>query len=304
MLSTDLNEYVSVTTEDYEHCIDVLEHDFSLSDVAGTIRFHHLKCDGNGRPMVKALAEMLYEYIIYYCIASRNRPEALTAKQAARLTNEARKLFRHPDLKEGQEDTTGEAGEALLYFLTEAVLQAPQIVAKMELKTNHSDEVKGSDGIHAKWNNEEKIVDFYFGESKLYKDPYSAISSAIKSISQFHNVAMYKHEFAIATKHFKYANDEIKSQLKDLIRGGEISTGARINHACLIGFDWDSYKSVSPSEMKKDIKKLLLKDGANITSNLNKKLADFEHKYLRFDIFFLPFPSVAEFRKAFNMALD
>lgn len=304
MLDTTLNDYVAVTTDHYAQCIDVLEHDFALDEVLGNIRFHHLKCDGNGRPMVKALAEMLYDYIIHYCIASKNRPEVLTPQQAARLTKEARKLFRHPKLSEDQEDTTGEAGETLLYFLTEAVLQAPQIVAKMELKTNHSDEVKGSDGIHAKWNDLEKIVDFYFGESKLYQDPYSAISSAIKSISQFHTKEMYKHEFAIATKHFKYANEEIRSQLKSLLAGGEVSAGARLNHVCLIGFDWSLYKSTAPHQMQKDIKNLLLKDGANIVQNLNKKLAEFEQKYLRFDIFFLPFPSVAEFRKAFNAALD
>jgi hypothetical protein len=33
-------------------------------------------------------------------------------------------------------------------------------------------------------------------------------------------------------------------------------------------------------------------------------MVGFDKKYLRFEIFFLPFPSVGEFRKEFNRSLD
>lgn len=297
-------DLIAVKTSDYHLCIDVLEHDFSLDDVAGNIRFHHLKCDGNGRPMVKALAELLYTYIIDYCIASRNREDPLTPQQAARLAKEARKLFRHPKLEDGKNDVTGEAGEALLFFLMEAVLNAPQMVAKMELKTNRRDEVKGSDGIHARWNSEENLVEFYFGESKLYENVNSAITSALKSISDFHDNGMYKHEFSIVTKHFKYANDKIKNELSSLVIGGEPGEGVRINHACLIGFDWNQYNKITPKEMRSAVKDNLILEGGNIVSKLNEKFLQFDRKYLSFEIFFLPFPSVSEFRNEFNAALD
>lgn len=298
------NELIAVKTADYNACVDVLDHAFSLEEVMGNIRFHHLKTDGNGRPMVVALAEMLYSYIIDYCIASRNRSDPLTPQQATRLAKEARSLFRHPELVNGKNDKTGEAGEALLFFLMEAVLGAPQLVAKMELKTNRKDEVKGSDGIHARWNEAECLVDFYFGESKLYQDVNAAIQSALKSISEFHDNKMYKHEFSIVTKHFKYANEKTKKLIADLIKGGEIGTGARINHACLIGYDWEMYKKCTPAEMRTAVKKKLLEGGAPIVRKLNEALSEFERKYLVFEVFFLPFPSVSEFRNEFNAALD
>jgi len=297
-------DLIAVQTEHYERCIDVIEHDFQLQSVDGSIRFHLLKCDGNGRPMVKALAEMLYEYIIDYCIASKNRSGPLTNAQNARLVKEARSLFRHPDISNGGDDRTGEAGETLLFFLTEAVLNAPQIVAKMELKTNRKDEIKGSDGIHARWSQEEGIVDFFFGESKLYNDVSGAISSALKSISDFHDNEMYKHEFSIVTKHFKYADENIRCELAKLIASGEPSEKARLNHSCLIGYDWERYQELRPSEIRSQIKNLLIADAGKVVENLNKKFSSFDKKYLRFDIFFLPFPSVDEFRNAFNAALD
>jgi hypothetical protein len=303
LIFESFNQFIEVQVEDFDACIDVLEHDFVLDDVVGNIRLHHLKTDGNGRPMVKALAETLYTYIVNYCIAAKNRDGSLTARQYTKLTKDARGLFRHPSTDES-DDKTGEAGEALLFFLTEAVLKAPQLVAKMELKTNHADEVKGSDGIHAKWNEEDKIIEIYFGESKLYQNVNSAIKSALKSIGDFHKNEMYKHEFSMVTKHFKYADEEVKKEVSNLLRGGEPGESVRLNHACLIGFDWGEYKKISPLVLRKVIKEKLLEDGTAIVEKINQGFSEFEHKYLSFEIFILPFPSVSEFRNAFNAALD
>lgn len=303
----NIADKVSVEPPDFSDCIDVVEHDLQISGVETTIRLHHLKFDGNKRPMVEALAETLYAYIIHYCLSARNRDETLSAKQSALLTKEARKLFRHPDITDNSPDKTGEAGEILLYFLMEAVLRAPQIVAKMELKTNHKDEVKGSDGIHAKWNSELELVDFYFGESKLYKQSTSAITSALKSIDDFHEIEMYKHEFSMVTKHFKYADETVRGEISQLIINGNPGPNVRINHACLIGYDFKGYEQVK-EETQKNIpmkfKELLLKDGKRLVKVLQSKLDKFNKKDLVFDMFFLPFPSVIDFRNAFNKALD
>jgi hypothetical protein len=130
-----INEYISVIESDYESCLGEIEHTYNIDGVPTQIRMHYIKFDGNGRPMVKALANMLYSYIIDYCISVRNRTEPLTPRQSTILTKQARDLFRHPTVTDQSPDKTGEAGELLLYFLMEAILKAPQMVAKMELKT-------------------------------------------------------------------------------------------------------------------------------------------------------------------------
>jgi hypothetical protein len=298
---------ISVDSPDFSNCINVVEHDLDVKGIDTTIRFHYLKFDGNKKPMVKALADTLYAYIIDYCLSAKNRNENLTTRQSTLLTKEARSLFRHPEISDNSPDKTGEAGETLLYFLMEAVLKAPQMVSKMELKTNHKDEVKGSDGIHARWNSDLEMVDFYFGESKLYKKVSDALTSALKSVNDFHDVKMYEHEFNMVTKHFKYADEEVKREISQLFINGNPGPNVRINHACLIGYDYTGYDDVFSEPHNKLEEKFeyeLLISGLNIIEKLQKKFDTFERKHLVFDVFFLPFPSVVEFRNAFNNALD
>lgn len=304
----NINSLVSVVTSDYEDCLGVLEHDYCVNGVITKIRMHYIKFDGNGRPMIKALANTLYSYIIDYCIATKNRPEALSTRQSTLLTKQARELFRHPAISDDSPDKTGEAGELLLYFLMEAVLGAPQIVSKMELKTNHKDEVKGSDGIHAKFNEEDDLVDFFFGESKLYADASTAISRAVNSIEQFHEIEMHQHEFLMVTKHFKYADEKTKEAIASLIIRGEPGPNVRVNHACLIGYDFNEFANLPCGEPQDVILKRFLElfhsDGKRLTDLLQKKFNSFNKKHLCFDVFFIPFPSVGDFRNAFNAALD
>ena len=305
--SKKINQYVTASNSDYEDCIGSIDHTYTINGVKSTIRLHYLKFDGNGMTIVKALANMLYLYIIDYCISARNRTDQLNARQSAQLTKQARDRFRHPTVTDSSPDKTGEAGELLLYFLMETVLKAPQVVSKMELKTNHKDEVKGSDGIHAKYDDKTKLVNFYFGESKLYKDSAAAITDAIESVEQFHNIEMYKHEFSMVTKHFKYADDTTKDAITSLIVHGEPGPNACINHACLIGYDFKGFNGLNGEDSKELLDDFVLKfhkDGDRLTKLLQKKFDKFSKKHLRFDVFFIPFPSVSEFRNAFNAALD
>ncbi|BDM63762.1 hypothetical protein NFHSH190041_12140 [Shewanella sp. NFH-SH190041] len=306
-LVKDIANKISVERPDFSNCINIVEHNLSITGVETTIRLHHLKFDGNKMPMVNALADTLYGYIIDYCLSARNREDNLSNKQSAILTKEARKLFRHPEVTDDSPDKTGEAGETLLYFLLEAVLEAPQMVSKMELKTNHKDEVKGSDGIHARWNSELDMVDFYFGESKLYKNAADAMTSALKSISDFHDIKMYQHEFTMVTKHFKYADEEVKKEISNLFINGNPGPNVRINHACLIGYDYGGYAntaSLQHREIQETFETELLTNAPKLTNLLQKKLDNFDKKHLVLDVIFLPFPSVVEFRNAFNAALD
>ncbi|MDO6452482.1 DUF1837 domain-containing protein [Neptunomonas phycophila] len=304
----EINTFTSVDPIDYEDCIGVLEHEYTIEGVAAKVRMHYIKFDGNGRPMIKALANMLYTYIIDYCLAARNRPDTLSSRQSAILIKEARGLFRHPEITAESPDKTGEAGELLLYFLMEAVLKAPQMVSKMELKTNHKDEVKGSDGIHARFDSDSGLVEFFFGESKLYSESSSAIAEAINSVEQFHEIEMYQHEFSMVTKHFKHADEDTKNAISSLIISGEPGPNVCVNHACLIGYDFTGFSDLpyqdGPEALLNEFISRFLVDGERLTRLLQNRFNSFDKKYLCFDVFFIPFPSVSEFRNAFNTALD
>ncbi|MES9930503.1 MAG: DUF1837 domain-containing protein [Candidatus Thiodiazotropha sp. 6PDIVS] len=302
-----INKLLSVDKVDYKHCLDHIDHDQCIDGVKTEIGLHYVKFDANGKPMLGALAETLYEYIIHYCIASRNREDELSPTQAARITKEARQLFIHPEATEDDPDQTGEAGEILLYFLVESILEAPQVVSKMELKTSQNKEIHGSDGIHMKWCENDGIVDVYFGEAKIHQSLSGALGSAFKSISGFHNEGMYKHELLMVTKHFKYADEPIQKEVKKLVIRGEPSAEVRINHACLIGYNWDEYKALldkGGENIDSEFRTIFKKDASRIVKLLKNRFDDFEKKHLRFDFFFVPFVHVQEFRNAFNKALD
>jgi hypothetical protein len=302
-----INRLLSVDKIDYKHCIDHVECNQEIDGVKTAIRFHYVKFDGNGKPMLSALAETLYDYIIHYCIASRNRNDILTPTQATRLTKEARKLFVHPAATEDDPDKTGEAGEMLLYFLIESILNAPQVVSKMELKTNQNKEINGSDGIHMKLCEEDGLVDIYFGEAKIHQNLSGALGSAFKSINSFHDEGMHKHEFLMVTKHFKFSDEEVKDEVKKLILRGEPSSEVRVNHACLIGYNWNEYKklmSKGSEDMESKFRQTYMNDAPRVVKLLNNRFDKFGKKHLKFDFFFIPFICVQEFRDAFNKALD
>lgn len=302
----NISDNLAIKIDDFVNCVDSFEHDYTIDSIKTTIRLNSLKFDGNNVPMVTALADVLYTYIIDYCLSSKNTEEAITNSQYALLVREARSLFRRPDISTGVDDKSGEAGEILLFFLLEAVLGAPQIVSKMELKTNHKDEVKGSDGIHARWNSDLNLVDFYFGEAKLYQNVKQALKSALASVSGFHDIGMAQHEFCMVTKHFKYADEKIKEEIKSLFVNNNPGPNVRVNHAILIGFDYDGYKNHVDQVMLDDnarFKDRYLSDIEKVIHHLREELVKFDKKSLVFEIFFLPFPSVKDFRNAFNKAL-
>lgn len=106
----DLDKFLSAAREKYDKCIDVIEHKETIKGISVTTRLHHLKFSGNGQPVIDVLAEYLYQQIIDYCLAMKNRPARMTTTQAAMFTKEARRLFINPTPKSDDPDQTGEAG--------------------------------------------------------------------------------------------------------------------------------------------------------------------------------------------------
>lgn len=302
-----INSLTSASKANFDACVDVITHAEQVNAIQMVSRLHHLKFNANGEPMVEELAECLVRHVIDYCLSARKRSQPLTPQEAVKYTQEARRLFVHPDATPDDPDQTGEAGEILLYFLIENVLGAPQIVAKMDLKTNPSLEVFGSDGIHMSWNATDKVVDLFFGESKIYQNVGAAISKAIESIENFHANDMRRHEFSMVTNHFKHTDDNIRKAVTDLLDAGVPGGTARINHACLIGYNWDEYGTLPKLALPalvEEFQKRYLDDAPRLHKLLEEKFKDFKRKELRFQVFFIPFKCVQAFRTAFNKALD
>jgi hypothetical protein len=295
-----LEKYIQSSKNKYDACVDVVENDLKIEGIEATLRFHHLRFDPNGQPKFADLANCLADHVIQYCFSARRRGDPKTDDEYSRLNREARSLLR-------KWTTSGESGEMLLYLLIEVVLGAPQVVAKYDLKTNPKLESHGSDGIHMKWHQGDGVLDIYFGEAKLEQTCSNALSNAFKSISSFHADRLQEHECGLVTSHFKWLDDGLKSAVLNYVDRQKPGGDCRINHACLVGYDWNEYTKLSGLKLDalvKEFKKRYSADTSRLVKLLEKRFENFEHKHLRFEVFFLPFRTVQEFRDAFNAAVS
>lgn len=250
----------------------------------------------------------------HYCYSAQKRSfttdtdDSEKERIISELKDEARELFRkwkEEDITDDNQPKSGEVGEMILWLLMEVVLHAPQVVAKMDLKTNPKLEVFGSDGIHFKID-EEELLNIYFGEAKFYNDVSKALDSAFKSIEDFHDNAMHLHEYNLVTTQYKYLNNNQKDKIYDFITGEIKANEVKINHACLIGYDWDEYKKLDSGQRKEFISKFTdtyQEETVRLTKLVQKRFDKFSKKEFCFEVFFIPFKSVQELRTEFNSRL-
>jgi len=299
---------IEVSPENYQNIFKKIEHTCSIKGVDVNLRFKYIQFDPNGEPKIQLLIDTLVSYFTHYCFSAQKRnidnslPPSEQERQRNKLQIEARKLFRKWVTNSGSK--SGEAGEMILWFLLEAVLGAPQIVAKMDLKTNPSLESFGSDGIHIKII--EDLLNIYFGEAKLYNDIRRALDSIFKSIESFHSNGLYKHEYSMVTTHYKHLKENEQKKVFDYITGRLDAQEVKINHACLVGYDWNEYQKLDTEDRKyflSNFEKLYSDDTERLTRLIQTRFDSFSKKYLHFEVFFLPFKSVQEFRDKFNEEL-
>ncbi len=268
-------------------------------------RTHFVKKDGNGRPRVDALVDVLAQKAVDYCIPRSRIKEALTAMQATgstsdfvRLSEEARGLFTSLA-------TSGEGGELMLYTLLEEVLRIPQIICKMPLKTSSQMHVHGSDGIHGKILANGNLA-LYWGESKLHATANSAIDDCFKSVGPFLVGGIdgaAKRDLLLVRDNLDTGTEELTAALiRYFSQGTEESAKIEVRAGCLIGFNLDDYPDPMDdsgrairADVQKSIDAWIERIGTKVGEH---NLASFE-----IEVFCVPVPSVQEFRTALNNRL-
>ncbi|MFA5861777.1 MAG: DUF1837 domain-containing protein [Candidatus Thermoplasmatota archaeon] len=254
--------------------------------------------------MVEELVRSMVRHLVTYALPEDERavgghPEATENFLAAR--EELRTYLLNAD----GGTTTGEAGEILLYLLIELLLDAPQLVSKIGLKPNNRTEVPGVDGIHARFDDTADRLEIYMGEAKIHANVRTAIKEAIKRVAEL-EPSRAKNELRIATKNFKFADAVLKAHLATYIKRGTTNPKTRINHAVLIGFDFARYKAEAANDfatIREDMRKAYVDSVPHLVTTFEKHAKDVQMPELRFQLFFLPFPSVDDMREMFRKAL-
>lgn len=145
-----------------------------------------------GSPTVADFVAVFTHYLAAYALPRKQLLEAskaagtdptLQSVHMTRLREDAASLF--IKARKGSH-RSGEFGEIVLYILVEWMLQAPQVVSKMFLKTAYQMPVHGTDGIHARLEKDGSLT-LIWGESKAHQSLDSALTDALKSIRDFIN---------------------------------------------------------------------------------------------------------------------
>jgi hypothetical protein len=292
--------------------VRTLEHTVSCECDKAVLRLH-FPALRQGKATVHELIDAIVHFMIPFALPRSEIAEvdALFAPgnldefkfRYLELSERAKALF-----KRANEATNrnGEAGELLLYLLTEWMLEAPQLVAKMSLKTNREMPVHGSDGIHVRYVPDQGRLLMFWGESKLYADVGDAIGAAITSITEALEPQKLKHEIELVQRNISFAglDPTSKSALLKFLDPYDDAYNERHDvTTCLIGFNFDGFdamasdRSEKPEEAFAKLAEAKLKDLAPKLATALKKAKLADHPI---EIFLFPVPSVQDMRDVFQ----
>tara|TARA_R100000365_G_C2741326_1_gene70028 strand:- start:864 stop:1724 length:861 start_codon:yes stop_codon:yes gene_type:complete len=137
---------------------------------------------------------------------------------------------------------TGEGGEMLLFLLAERFLKLPQILCKMDLKTDNRMHYHGSDGVYAGVT-PSGTLKLYWGESKIYNKVGTAIRDCLASLAPFlteleSEDAEREQDLILLSDKADLTNPELTDALKRYFdRSSPMSARVQYCGVALVGFD-------------------------------------------------------------------
>ncbi|ACZ21905.1 Domain of unknown function (DUF1837) [Sanguibacter keddieii DSM 10542] len=299
-----MDSLVRGDTSDFLHLVGAFGEPKKLDGTRSTVRTHFVTTDSTGTPAVDLLSSAMAYAVVDFCVP-RERIEAANAHyqrtrstmHVASLQQEAQELF-------VDADESGEGGELLLFLLSEQLLGLPQIIAKMPLKTSSQMHVHGADGVHARID-DEGILNVFWGESKLYKSSTDAFRDCFNSIKPFlapdgHDAR--RRDLQLVRDNINVDHPELATHLvRYFTTSDPQALQVKWGGVCLIGFDLEAYPNTSC---------LVEAERAELSAKINRwenavKRRVSEHSLvdIEIDVFCIPFPSVAELRKAVRRKL-
>ena len=277
-----------------------------------TLRAHYLPFR-EAKPMTGELLDHVRSYI---CNFALSRSEINETHEYAKSANLQQRLIAYNKLRDQASDLfikaqkstnrNGECGELLLYLLIEWLLEAPQIVAKMPLKTNGQMPVHGSDGIHVKYDAATDSLMFIWGEAKLHSKIANALGSAVSSVADTLKYAKQKEDINLVRRYFDLSGFPMQSKEKILsyLNPLDESYKKKVDvSACLICFDFDGFSAlakVPASDVESTFLKSLRAEIEGARDDLSKKLTAANISHHRMEVFFIPVQSVSQLRVDFQ----
>lgn len=285
---------------DLSGVLTVVGETVDLEGTAARCRCHFVASDGNARVKVDALADKVARQALEYCTPRSRLLEANAEFEATgsyeglvRLGNEARELFT-------KIDSSGEAGEMLLYLLLEVGLGLPQIFCKMPLKTNPQMHVHGVDGVHGSLEPDGRLG-LYWCEAKLYGSVSAATRECFASLSPYlldDGSGPAQRDLLLVRDGLDTGNEDLDRALRRFLDDDSPASHYRVvKGACLIGFSLEDYPSPFAADGVSLVEEIKEQLEGWFTGTGKRVLAEGIESF-EIEVFCVPMPDVEEFRGA------
>lgn len=288
--------------------LTLVERDVPIKGHSVKIHCHCLTVDGNGRVQPRLLAQFMRNAVADYAIPRSKLAEAKardakynSSEAVAELVERAKRSFTNLA-------TSGEGGEMLLFLLAERFLKLPQVLCKMDLKTDSRMHYHGADGVYAAVT-PEGVLKLYWGESKIYKDASAAIRECLASLAPFlmepeHEDAERERDLMLLSDKADLTNEELTRALRLYFdRSSVMSKKVQYCGVALVGFDAPFYPQQGVKAVADQIA-LASRDALRgWTRRIGSRLKTEKLDQMEIELFCIPLPSADGFRADFLKAM-
>lgn len=306
--TADLESAITGDPEALEVHLTLVDRDVSIDGHSVKIHCHCLSVDGNGRVQPNRLAEFMRNAVVNYAIPRAKIAEAKKRDNKFNSTEAIGELVERAKRSFTDLSRTGEGGELLLFLLAERFLQLPQILCKMDLKTDTRMHYHGADGVYAGVSNE-GMLKLYWGESKIYNDATTAIRDCMTSLAPFliepeSEEAGRERDLLLLSDKADLGDPSLIEALKKYFdKSSVMSKRVQYCGVALVGFDAPFYPKDNAKAVAEEIVHSSRTALAGWISTIGKRITLEKLDQMEIQIFCIPLPSADGFRSSFLRAM-
>lgn len=304
----DLESALTGNPEALEVHLTLVERDVKIDGHLVKVHCHCLSVDGNSRVQPQRLAEFMRNAVVDYAIPRSKLAEAKARDVKFNSTEAVGELVERAKRSFTDLAKTGEGGEMLLFLLAERFLKLPQILCKMDLKTDSRMHYHGADGIYAGVTSE-GILKLYWGESKIYTDATAAIRDCLNSLAPFlieseHEEAGRDRDLMLLSDKADLSSPALTDALKNYFdKSSVMSKRVQYCGVALVGFDAPFYPKDNARAVAEEILSASRTQLSGWSESIGKRLSVEKLDDVELEIFCIPLPSADGFRAAFLKAM-
>jgi hypothetical protein len=196
----------------------------------------------------------------------------------------------------------------LLFLLAERFLKLPQILCKMDLKTDSRMHYHGADGVYAAVT-ADGLLRLYWGESKIYKNVGAAIQDCLASLAPFliepeHEAAERERDLILLSDKADLSDPKLTDALRRYFdKNSRMSKRVEYCGVALVGFDAPFYPGDDVKAVADTIAEAARGELESWRTRIGQCLTTEKLSQVEIELFCLPLPSAETFRSSFLKAM-